>query len=396
MECNSIREANFRGKRVLVRVDFNVPMSAGKITDDTRIRAALPTINNLLQQGAKVVLVSHLGRPKGTIKEELRLDPVARRLEELLRVKVAKANSSIGTAAEAAVAALEDGQVLLLENIRFYPGEEKNDPEFAAELAKLADVFVNDAFGTAHRAHASTAGVAAYLPAYAGLLMEREIRMLSKVLTQPQRPFVAIIGGVKVSDKIGVIRSLLAKVDTLIIGGGMANTFLAAKGYALGASKVEEDKLDLARELMSEADKQDVKLLLPADVVVADAFAAEASQQIVKPELGVPEGWMALDIGPLAREEFAAALAAAATVVWNGPMGVFEFDAFALGTDAVATALAESEAFSVVGGGDSAAAIEKLGKTDAIDHISTGGGASLEFLEGKSLPGIDVLLKEEE
>lgn len=395
MECKSIKSAEFKGKQVLLRVDFNVPMSAGEITDDTRIRAALPTIDFLRRQGARLVLVSHLGRPKGAVKEELRLDPVARQLEKLLGVPVAKIDSAIGKEAQAAAEALKDGDVLLLENIRFYPGEEKNDPEFAAELAKVADVFVNDAFGTAHRAHASTVGVAAYLPAYGGLLMEREIKMLGKVLTAARRPFVAIIGGAKVSDKIGVIRNLLAKVDTLLIGGGMANTFLAAKGYDLGESKVEEDKLDLARELMAEAEERGVKLLLPADVVAADAFAADAGQQIIKAELGLPKGWMALDIGPLARQQFAEAIGAAATVVWNGPMGVFEFDAFALGTDAIAAALAASKAFSVVGGGDSAAALEKLGKADAIDHISTGGGASLEFLEGKSLPGIAILLKEE-
>ncbi|MDD4658838.1 MAG: phosphoglycerate kinase, partial [Eubacteriales bacterium] len=389
------KSADFRGKRVLLRVDFNVPMSLGEITDDTRIRAALPTIDFLRRQGARLVLASHLGRPKGAVKEELRLDPVARRLEKLLGVTVAKVDSSIGQEAQAAAAALKDGDVLLLENIRFYPGEEKNDPEFAQELAKLADVFVNDAFSTAYRAHASTVGVAAYLPAYGGLLMEREIKMLGKVLTAARRPFVAIIGGAKVSDKIGVIRNLLAKVDTLLIGGGMANTFLAAKGCDLGESKVEEDKLELARELMAEAEERGVKLLLPADVVAADAFAADAGQQIVKAELGVPKGWMALDIGPLARQQFAEAIGTAATVVWNGPMGVFEFDAFALGTDAIAEALAASKAFSVVGGGDSAAALEKLGKADAIDHISTGGGASLEFLEGKSLPGIAILLKEE-
>ncbi|HOC07069.1 MAG TPA: phosphoglycerate kinase [Bacillota bacterium] len=395
MECKSIKSAAIKGKRVLLRVDFNVPMSAGEVTDDTRIRAALPTIKHLRGQGARLILVSHLGRPKGTVKDELRLDPVARQLEKLLGAPVAKVDTAIGEEAQQAVSALKDGDVLLLENIRFYPGEEKNEPAFARELAQLADIFVNDAFGTAHRAHASTAGVADYLPAYAGLLMEREIQMLGQVLTAPRRPFVAIIGGAKVSDKIGVIRNLLAKVDTLLIGGGMANTFLAAKGFDLGESKVEEDKLDLARELLAEAEDLGVQLLLPADVVVADAFSADAGQQIVKAELGVPKGWMALDIGPLARQQFAEAISKAATVVWNGPMGVFEFDAFATGTAAIAEAIADSKAFSVVGGGDSAAALEKLGKADAIDHISTGGGASLEFLEGKTLPGIAILLKEE-
>lgn len=395
MECKSIKSAAIKGKRVLLRVDFNVPMSAGEVTDDTRIRAALPTIKHLRGQGARLILVSHLGRPKGTVKDELRLDPVARQLEKLLGAPVAKVDTAIGEEAQQAVSALKDGDVLLLENIRFYPGEEKNEPAFARELAQLADIFVNDAFGTAHRAHASTVGVADYLPAYAGLLMEREIQMLGQVLTASRRPFVAIIGGAKVSDKIGVIRNLLAKVDTLLIGGGMANTFLAAKGFDLGESKVEEDKLDLARELLAEAEDLGVQLLLPADVVVADAFSADAGQQIVKAELGVPKGWMALDIGPLARQQFAEAISKAATVVWNGPMGVFEFDAFATGTAAIAEAIADSKAFSVVGGGDSAAALEKLGKADAIDHISTGGGASLEFLEGKTLPGIAILLKEE-
>lgn len=395
MECKSIKSAGFKGKRVLLRVDFNVPMKDGEVTDDTRVRAALPTIEYLRGQGARLVLVSHLGRPKGAVKDELRLDPVARQLEKLLGAPVAKVDTAIGQEAQDAVSALKDGDVLLLENIRFYPGEEKNEPAFAQELAQLADVFVNDAFGTAHRAHASTVGVADFLPAYAGLLMEREIKMLGQVLTAPRRPFVAIIGGAKVSDKIGVIRNLLAKVDTLLIGGGMANTFLAAKGFDLGESKVEEDKLDLARELLTEAQEQGVQLLLPADVVVADSFTPDAGQQIVKAELGVPKGWMALDIGPLARQHFAEVISKAATIVWNGPMGVFEFDAFATGTAAIAEAIADSKAFSVVGGGDSAAALEKLGKANAIDHISTGGGASLEFLEGKTLPGIAILLKEE-
>lgn len=394
MECKSIQNVDFRGKGVLLRVDFNVPLEKGVITDDTRLRAALPTINLLRRQGAKLVLVSHLGRPKGEVQAELRLDPIAQELGRLLGTPVAKAAAAVGPEAEAAVNALGPGDVLLLENIRFYPGEEENDPEFARQLAGLGEVFVNDAFGTAHRAHASTVGVAAYLPAYAGLLMEREIAMLSKVLNNPSRPFVAILGGAKVSDKIGVIRSLIDKVDTLLIGGGMANTFLAAQGLDLGASKVEADKFPLALQLIAEAKAKGVKLLLPADVVAADAFSAEAGQLIVKPELGVPQGWLALDIGPLARQQFAEAIRPAATVVWNGPMGVFEFAPFALGTDAVAEALAASKAFSLVGGGDSAAALEKLGKADKISHISTGGGASLEFLEGLVLPGIQILLKE--
>lgn len=396
MGCKSIKTADFKGKRVLLRVDFNVPMKDGMVTDDTRIRAALPTINALRCQGARVVLVSHLGRPKGAVKEELRLDAVAKRLEKLAGVPVAKVHVAIGPEAQRAVEKLENGDLLLLENIRFYPGEEKNDPEFAQELASLAEVFVNDAFGTAHRAHASTVGVATYLPAYAGLLMEREISMLSKVLAAPVRPFIAIIGGAKVSDKIGVIRNLMAKVDTLLIGGGMANTFLAAKGYDMGGSKVEEDKLDLARELLSEAEKLGVQLILPLDVVVADNFAPDANQAVVKPESGVPKGWLALDIGPLAQAQFAEIIKKAGTVVWNGPMGVFEFAPFSLGTEAVAKALAAGKAFSVVGGGDSAAALEKLGMAAAVDHISTGGGASLEFLEGITLPGIEVLLEGKE
>lgn len=394
MRCKTISDIDLKGQRVLVRVDFNVPMEDGKISDDTRIRAALPTIRQLREQGARVILVSHLGRPKGQVVEELRMDQIAQRLGQLLQTEVLKIATCVGDEARHAAQTLGDGQVLLLENIRFYAGEEKNDPEFAAELAQLADVFVSDAFGTAHRAHASTVGVAGHLPAYAGLLMEREISMLSRVLTQPQRPFVAIIGGAKVSDKIGVIRNLLDKVDTLIIGGGMANTFLAAQGFAMGASLVEKDKLDLARQLLAQAEESKVSLLLPADLVIADAFAADANCQIVQPEQGVIQDWMALDIGPLAREQFADVIRKAATVIWNGPMGVFEFDAFARGTDAVAAALADSNSFSVVGGGDSVAALEKLGKADAVDHISTGGGASLESLEGKELPGIKILLKE--
>ena len=393
MDCKSMKDIDLKGKGVLVRVDFNVPMSDGVITDNTRIRAALPTVQYLREQGAKIILVSHLGRPKGSIREELRLDPIADELGSLLNIKVTKLDTSVGEDAKTAVARMEKGEVLLLENIRFYPGEEKNDPEFARQLAQLADIFVNDAFGTAHRAHASTVGVADYLPAYAGLLMEKEIKMMGKVMANPQKPFVAIIGGVKVSDKIGVIRNLLKKVDTLIIGGGMANTFFAAQGFSMGSSMVEAEKLDLARELLAEAEKMGVNLLLPVDVVAASAFDAHASQQIVKPETGIPQGWMALDIGPVARQQFAAAIAEAATVIWNGPMGVFEFDAFARGTDAVATALAQSRAFAVVGGGDSAAALEKLGKADTVNHISTGGGASLEFLEGKDLPGITILLR---
>lgn len=395
MKCKAIANLDVRGKRVLVRVDFNVPMSEGQVSDDTRIRAALSTISYLADRGARVILTSHLGRPDGQVKEKLRLNPVAQRLSDLLGREVVKADTAVGPEARAAVEALRDGDILLLENIRFYPGEEANDPEFSKELASLAEIYVNDAFGTAHRAHASTAGVADYLPAYAGMLMEKEISMMGKVLTSPEMPFVAIIGGAKVSDKIAVIRNLLAKVNTLIIGGGMANTFLAAQGMEMGDSKVETDKLELARELMELAKEKGVELLLPEDLVVADRFAADAAHQIIPVTASVPGGWMALDIGPLSRERFSAAIAKAATVVWNGPMGVFEFDAFAGGTDAVAAALADSPAFSVVGGGDSAAALEKLGRAEAVSHISTGGGASLEFLEGKTLPGISILLEEQ-
>lgn len=395
MKCKAIANLDVRGKRVLVRVDFNVPMSEGQVSDDTRIRAALSTISYLADRGARVILTSHLGRPDGQVKEKLRLNPVAQRLSDLLGREVVKADTAVGPEARAAVEALRDGDILLLENIRFYPGEEANDPEFSKELASLAEIYVNDAFGTAHRAHASTAGVADFLPAYAGMLMEKEISMMGKVLTSPEMPFVAIIGGAKVSDKIAVIRNLLAKVNTLIIGGGMANTFLAAQGMEMGDSKVETDKLELARELMELAKEKGVELLLPEDLVVADHFAADAAHQIIPATASVPGGWMALDIGPLSRERFSAAIAKAATVVWNGPMGVFEFDAFAGGTDAVAAALADSPAFSVVGGGDSAAALEKLGRAEAVSHISTGGGASLEFLEGKTLPGISILLEEQ-
>lgn len=395
MKCKAIANLDVRGKRVLVRVDFNVPMSEGQVSDDTRIRAALPTINYLADRGARVILTSHLGRPDGQVKEKLRLNPVAQRLSDLLGREVVKADTAVGPEALAAVEALRDGDILLLENIRFYPGEEANAPEFSKELASLAEIYVNDAFGTAHRAHASTAGVADYLPAYAGMLMEKEISMMGKVLTSPEMPFVAIIGGAKVSDKIAVIRNLLDKVNTLIIGGGMANTFLAAQGLEMGDSKVEADKLELARELTELAREKGVELLLPEDLVVADRFAADAAHQIIPTTNSVPGGWMALDIGPLSRERFSAAIAKAATVVWNGPMGVFEFAAFAGGTDSVAAALADSPAFSVVGGGDSAAALEKLGRAQAVNHISTGGGASLEFLEGKTLPGINILLVEQ-
>lgn len=386
----TLKDLDLRNKRVLVRVDFNVPLEAGRVTDNTRIRAALPTIRYLIDNGARVILMSHLGRPKGKVKEELRLDPVARELENLLGRPVHKVNDCIGPEVEAAAAALKPGEVLLLENVRFYPEEEKNDPEFARKLAALADIYVNDAFGAAHRAHASTEGVAHYLPAAAGFLLQKEIETLGKALADPERPFVAIIGGAKVSDKISVIRNLLTKVDTLIIGGGMANTFLKAKGYAMGKSLVEEDQVSLAQELMDQATRQGVKMLLPRDLVVAQEFKADAPYQVVAVN-AVPDGWMALDIGPETAREYTNALKDARTVVWNGPMGVFEMEPFAHGTEAVARAVAAVDGMTIVGGGDSVAAVEKVGVADKIGHISTGGGASLEFLEGKALPGVVAL-----
>jgi len=388
MNKKTIRDISWAGKRALVRCDFNVPLDENRnITDDRRIRAALPTIKYLLEHGAAVILCSHLGRPKGKVVEELRLDPVAARLEELLGVPVKKLDDCIGPEVEKAVKEMRPGDVILLENLRFHPEERKNDPEFAKKLASLADVYVNDAFGTAHRAHASTAGVAAYLPAVAGFLLEKEIAFLGGELENPKRPFVAILGGAKISDKIGVIENLLSKADTLLIGGGMANTFLKAKGYEMGDSLVEESSLSLAEGLMKKAGD---KLVLPVDVVVADAFSAEANKKVV-PADGVEPGWRVLDIGPKTVELFASKIKGAGTVVWNGPMGVFELDPFAEGTFAIARVLAESGATTIIGGGDSAAAVEKAGLADKMTHISTGGGASLEFLEGKELPGIAAL-----
>jgi len=388
MDKKTIRDINVAQKRVLVRVDFNVPQDkTGNITDDTRIRAALPTIQYLREKGAKVILCSHLGRPKGKVAEEFRLTPVAKRLSELLGAPVAKTNDCIGPEVEKAVAALKSGDVLLLENLRFYAQEEGNDPAFAKQLSAVADIYVNDAFGTAHRAHASTEGVAHFLPAVAGFLMERELNFLGKATAEPTRPYIAILGGAKVSDKIAVIENLLPKVDQLIVGGGMANTFFKAQGYEIGASLVEDDKVELAKDLLKRGGK---KLLLPVDVVVADAFAADAKHQTVAVDK-VPAGWRILDIGPKSVKKFAAALKTAKTVVWNGPMGVFEFPAFAAGTVAIAKALAKSSATSIIGGGDSAAAVEQAGVADKITHISTGGGASLEFLEGQVLPGVAAL-----
>ncbi len=390
MPKRTVRDVQVRGKRVLVRVDFNVPLQGGQVGDDTRIRAALPTIRYLLEHGAAVVLMSHLGRPKG-VDEKLRLAPVGEHLSRLLGRPVRTLPDCIGPEVEEVVRAMQPGEVILLENLRFHPEEEKNDPEFARKLAGLGDLYVNDAFGTAHRAHASTEGVAHYLPAVAGLLMEQELEALGKALQSPEHPFVVILGGAKISDKIGVIRNLLHRADTLLIGGGMANTFLKAQGYAVGESLVEDEALETARELVSQARSAGVGFYLPVDAVIAECFAADAVPRIVPVEQ-VPAGWRILDIGPRTVEAFRQALQGARLVVWNGPMGVFEFPAFAEGTRAVAQAVVESGAFSVVGGGDSVAALQQLGLAERIGHLSTGGGASLEFLEGKPLPGVEILL----
>lgn len=390
MNKQTIQDVNVQGKKVFVRVDFNVPMKDGVITNDTRVRATLPTLNYLLDQGAAVILGSHLGRPKGQRVPEFSLAPVAVRLAELLGREVKLAPDCVGEEVSAMAAQLKSGEVLLLENLRYHKEEEKNDPEFAKALASLADVAVNDAFGVSHRAHASVEGITKFIPAVAGYLMEKEIKFVGQAVADPVRPFVAIIGGAKVSDKIGVIDNLLTKVDTLIIGGGMANTFVAAQGYSVGKSLLEEDKLELARQLIAKAKETGVNLMLPTDMVVADRFAPDADHKNVSVD-AIPADWMALDIGEETAKAYAASLADAKTVVWNGPMGVFEMDAFAHGTTAVAKAVAASDATSVVGGGDSISALQKTGLSDQITHISTGGGASLEFLEGKVLPGIAAL-----
>lgn len=385
-----VSDLDMASRRVLVRVDFNVPLRDGEVADDGRIRAALPTIEYLRRQGARVILVSHLGRPKGEVKDELRMAPVARRLGELLGEPVRTVPVCVGPDAQRAAAELKDGDVLLLENVRFYSGEEKNDPEFAKQLAALADAFVNDAFGTAHRAHASTVGVAELLPAAAGFLMQREIEFLGRLLDEPERPFLAILGGAKVADKIGVIRNLMSRVDTIAIGGGMAYTFLRALGHDVGRSLLDNERIDLAKQLMAEADQNSVRLLLPVDIVVADDFKPDAERQVV-PVDAIPADWQGLDIGPKTRKAFVKAIGEAKTIVWNGPMGVFEWDAFSEGTRHIAKALATSDGMTVVGGGDSAAAVEREGLTDRMSHVSTGGGASLEFLEGKLLPGLAAL-----
>lgn len=388
MNKKSIRDVDVKGKRVFCRVDFNVPMQDGVITDETRIRAALPTIQYLAENGAKVILASHFGRPKGQAVEELRLTPVAKRLGELLGKNVIKTDEAYGPVVQEAIAGMSEGDVLLLENVRFYAGEEKNDPALAKEFAALADLYVNDAFGAAHRAHASTAGIAEYIPAVSGFLMEKEIEVLGKALSNPDRPFTAIIGGAKVRDKIGVISNLLDKVDNLIVGGGLAYTFIKAQGHEIGKSLLEEDKIDLAKEFMETAKQKGVNFYIPVDVVVSDDFSNDANTQEVSVD-AIPSDWEGLDIGPKTREIYADVIRNSKLVIWNGPMGVFELDTFAKGTKAVADALAESpNTYSVIGGGDSAAAVEKFGLADKMSHISTGGGASLEFMEGKELPGV--------
>lgn len=393
MNKKTIRDVNVEGKRVFVRCDFNVPLDEnGKITDENRIQGALPTIKYLLDHGAKVVLASHLGRPKNGPEAKFSLKPVAERLNQLLGGKVTMANDVIGEDAQKKVAALKNGEAVLLENVRFHKEEEKNDPEFAKKLASFADIFVNDAFGTAHRAHASTEGISHFVKtSVAGFLIEKELEVMGGALADPKRPFVAILGGAKVSDKIGVINNLLEKVDKLLIGGAMAYTFIVAKGGKVGMSKLEADKVDLAKELLEKAKAKGVELYLPVDTVIAQEFKADAESKVCE-TMAIPDGWEGLDIGPKTAELFAGVIKTAKAVIWNGPMGVFEFPKFAVGTKAVAQALADNpQAITIIGGGDSAAAIEQLGYADKVTHISTGGGASLEFLEGKVLPGIACL-----
>jgi len=392
MNKKTLEDIQVSGKKVLVRVDFNVPLDKElNITDDTRIRAALPTIRYLLDNNAKVILMSHLGRPKGAgFESNYSMAPVAKRLGELLNMEIKAAKDVIGDSAKELVANIKEGEVVLLENLRFHKAETKNDPDFAKELASFGEVYINDAFGTAHRAHASTEGVAHYLPAAAGYLLKKELEILGKALDNPDRPFVAILGGAKVSDKIGVIRNLINKVDTLIIGGGMAYTFFKAMGYEIGDSLLEEDKVELAAEMMKQAEEKGVKLLLPVDTVVATEFKADAEHKVV-PSNQIPAGWQGLDIGPETRKLFGEAIVNAKLVVWNGPMGVFEMPAFAQGTKEIADYMSRCSGITIIGGGDSAAAVEQLGYADKMTHISTGGGASLEFLEGIELPGVAAL-----
>ncbi|KAI7262107.1 Phosphoglycerate [Hortaea werneckii] len=390
MNKKSVRDVEVKGKRVFVRVDFNVPVEDGKITDDTRIRETLPTIKYLIENGAKVILASHMGRPKGEFVDSMRLTSAAVRLSELLGKPVAKADEAVGEAVKAQIAELNEGDVLVLENVRFYKGEEKNDPELAKQFAELADLFVNDAFGAAHRAHASTEGIAHFLPAVSGLLMEKELNVLGKALSNPERPFTAIIGGSKVKDKIDVIDNLLTLADNVLIGGGLSYTFTKAQGFEIGESLVDNDKLEASLGFIEKAKKLGKNFLLPVDVVVADKFGADANTKVVDIN-EIPAGWMGLDIGPKTRELYADVIKNSKLVVWNGPMGVFEIDIFAEGTKAVAQACATTEGYTVIGGGDSAAAAEKFHLADQMDHISTGGGASLEFMEGKALPGVEAL-----
>lgn len=388
----TIEDIDVNGKKVLVRCDFNVPLADGVITDDKRIRESVPTIKYLAEHGAAVILCSHLGRPKDEeSKKKCTLAPVAKRLSELMGKEVKFTTDIIGDEAHAMAAALKPGEIMVIENVRFFKEETKNDPDFAKALASLADIYVNDAFGTAHRAHASTAGVAAYLPAVSGFLIGKELDIMGKALENPQRPFVAVLGGAKVSDKINVINNLLEKADAIIIGGGMSYTFAKAQGHTIGKSLLEEDKLDYAREMIAKAEKNGVKLLLPSDTMAADDFSNDAKRQVVS-TMAIPDGWEGMDIGPDTIRTFCDAVKGAGTVVWNGPMGVFEFENFAAGTRAMAQALADSGAITIVGGGDSAAAVEQMGFADKITHISTGGGASLEFLEGLELPGVACLL----
>lgn len=386
----SIQDVELQGKRVFVRVDFNVPMEDGSITDDTRIRAAIPTIQALVDQGAKVILASHLGRPKGEVNEDMRLTAAGERLAQLMNKDVNKLDESIGEAVEAAIANMNDGDIVLLENVRFHKGEEKNDEQLAKAFANLADVYVNDAFGAAHRAHATTEGIAKHIPAVSGLLMQKELEVLGKALSAPEKPFTAIIGGSKVKDKIGVIENLLNEVDHLLIGGGLSFTFVKALGYEIGNSLLEEDKIELAKSFIEQAKAKGVQLHLPIDAVVAKEFSKDAETQVVDID-AIPEGWMGLDIGPKTVAQFEEVIKSSKLIIWNGPMGVFEMDKFANGTRSVAEAMATTTGYTIIGGGDSAAAVEKFNVADDMNHISTGGGASLELMEGKDLPGIVAL-----
>lgn len=386
----TMKDVDLKGKRVFCRVDFNVPMSEGNVTDDTRIRAAVPTIEYLVENGAKVILASHLGRPKGEVNEDMRLAAAGARLSELLHKQVKSLEESIGDGVEQEISAMAEGDIVLLENVRFHEGEEKNDPELAKAFASLADLFVNDAFGAAHRAHASTAGIAEHLTAVSGLLLEKELDVLGKALSEPDRPFTAIIGGAKVKDKIGVIDHLLDIVDNLIIGGGLSYTFSKAQGHEVGNSLLEEDKIDLAKSFIDKAKEKGVNLYMPADVVVTKEFSNDTETKVVSIS-EIPSDWMGLDIGPETVKTYADVIKNSKLVIWNGPMGVFEMSSFENGTKSVAQAMAETEAYTIIGGGDSAAAVEKFNVADKMDHISTGGGASLEFMEGKDLPGVNAL-----